>query len=244
MPLHRNAATCYSTSFLPADEKFRGEGIGFVYAKRGTSCRDLGRRTMGVMEVTKEERTNSNDRATIEPPPRSIGRRHWFPPVYQLHRSFLLFFFSSSSSSFSSFFFSLIRWMNLERGGETRYTGGRVEEGLGNVCRRLIKRHRSLGRVRSCFCYAIDWKMLRSSDRGFPEMLQGRSVSIFAQKCFWLIHISPIFKSRDFDSMILIQIRDLNLSRENVDLRLKCRLIFIRINLKSQAGSKRIYSVF
>lgn len=34
MPLHRNAATCYSTSFLPADEKFRGEGIGFVYAKR------------------------------------------------------------------------------------------------------------------------------------------------------------------------------------------------------------------
>lgn len=97
MPLHRNAATCYSTSFLPPGEKFRGEGIGFVYAKRGTPCRDLGRRTMGVMEVTKEERANSNDRATIEPPPRSIGRRHWFPPVYQLHRSFLLFFFSSSS---------------------------------------------------------------------------------------------------------------------------------------------------
>lgn len=93
MPLHRNAATCYSTSFLPPGEKFRGEGIGFVYAKRGTPCRDLGRRTMGVMEVTKEERANSNDRATIEPPPRSIGRRHWFPPVYQLHRSFLLFFF-------------------------------------------------------------------------------------------------------------------------------------------------------
>lgn len=192
---------------------------------------------------TDEFQWPSNDRTTpaINRAPTLISTRL---PAAPLFSSFLLFFFSSSSSSFSSFFFSLIRWMNLERGGETRYTGGRVEEGLGNVCRRLIKRHRSLGRVRSCFCYAIDWKMLRSSDRGFPEMLQGRSVSIFAQKCFWLIHISPIFKSRDFDSMILIQIRDLNLSRENVDLRLKCRLIFIRINLKSQAGSKRIYSVF
>lgn len=38
-----------------------------------------------------------------------------------------------------------------------------------------------------------------------------------------------MFRSRDFDSMILIQIRDLNL--RDVDW------IFIRINLKSQAGS-------
>lgn len=130
MPLHRNAATCYSTSFLPPGEKFRGEGIGFVYAKRGTPCRDLGRRTMGVMEVTKEERANSNDRATIEPPPRSIGRRHWFPPVYQLHRSFLLFFFSSSSSSSSCFFSSYsmneprTRWGNSLYRGEVGGGGG------------------------------------------------------------------------------------------------------------------------
>lgn len=41
-----------------------------------------------------------------------------------------------------------------------------------------------------------------------------------------------MFRSRDFDSMILIQIRDLNL--RDVDW------IFIRINLKSQAGSKSV----
>lgn len=35
---------------------------------------------------------------------------------------------------------------------------------MKNVCRGLIKRHRSLGRVRSCFCYAIDWK-IPSEDR-------------------------------------------------------------------------------
>lgn len=41
-----------------------------------------------------------------------------------------------------------------------------------------------------------------------------------------------MFRSRDFDSMILIQIRDLNL--RDVDW------IFVRINLKSQAGSKSV----
>lgn len=76
--------------FLPSGRR-EVSRRGYRVRLRETSCRDLGRRTMGVMEVTKE--ANSNDRATIEPPPRSIGRRHWFPPVYQLHRSFLLFFF-------------------------------------------------------------------------------------------------------------------------------------------------------
>lgn len=106
--------------FLPSGRR-EVSRRGYRVRLRETSCRDLGRRTMGVMEVTKE--ANSNDRATIEPPPRSIGRRHWFPPVYQLHRSFLLFFFSFSSSSSSSFFFSYSMNEPRTRWGNSLYRG-------------------------------------------------------------------------------------------------------------------------
>lgn len=166
---------------------------------------------------TGEFQWPSNDRTTpaINRAPTLISTRL---PAAPLFSSFLLLPPPPPA------FFPLIRWMNLERGGETRYTGGRLGEGVGNVCRRLIKRHRSLGRVRSCFCYAIDWKMPCSSDRGFPEMLQGHTVSIFAQRS-----VSGWFIFLGWSSVILIQMISntnrgiLNLSRESVDW------IFIRI---------------
>lgn len=167
MPLHRNAATCYSTSFLPADEKFRGEGIGFVYAKRRAAIQ-VGARW--VSWKSRRRRIPMTEQRSNHPRDQQ-GADIDFHPFTSCTA---LFFFSFSFSSFSSsFFFSYSMNEPRTRWGNSLY---RVEVGVGNVCRRLIKRHRSLGRVRSCFCYAIDWKMPCSSDRGFPEMLQGHSV--------------------------------------------------------------------
>lgn len=170
---------------------------------------------------TGEFQWPSNDRTTpaINRAPTLISTRL---PAAPLFSSFLVFFFSSSSSS-SCFFSSYSMNEPRTRWGNSLYRG-RLGEGVGNVCRRLIKRHRSLGRVRSCFCYAIDWKMPCSSDRGFPEMLQGHTVSIFAQRS-----VSGWFIFLGWSSVILIQmisntnIGILNLSRESVDW------IFIRI---------------
>ena len=110
MPLHCIAATCYSISFRPGRARPEVSRRVRLLTWNGTSRRnDVGRHD-GVMEITKEERANSNDQpAEIEPPPRSMGRRHWFPPIYP--------------TSCTPFF--LIRWMNLQHGLETRYTGER-----------------------------------------------------------------------------------------------------------------------
>lgn len=77
MPLHCIAATCYSISFRPGRARSEVSRRVRLLTWNGTSRRsDVGRHD-GVMEITKEERANSNDQpAEIEPPLRSMGRRH------------------------------------------------------------------------------------------------------------------------------------------------------------------------